>query len=310
MGLFGRRRDTRGDQTDEQEPRDRALPVLTEALARRLRLLSRQSMAQAGLEVTVYADYLEDSSGREFGLDGLSRLVAGLPAKQWVNAVDDHVNRLLAVVDAPDEFDVPTEDLLARTYLRLYPASTLPEPDRWSYGREVLPGVLELLALDLPDAVGVYTDERVAPHGIDDLRRAGLANLRTVEAEERNDIQGVQVLLGESVYLASTLLILPEMVLRTTGEASLPNGVLAAAPSRNVLMYHVPRDGQVIGAIEAMANMARHDHESSVGPVTPHVYWWRDGTFSQITHDADDGGIAVHIEGDFAEVFTRLTGES
>ena len=131
-----------------------------------------------------------------------------------------------------------------------------------------------------------------------------------MQADERNDIQGVQVLLGESVYLASTLLILPEMVLRTTGEAMLPNGVLAAAPSRNVLMYHVPRDGQVITAIEAMANMARHDYESSVGPVSPHVYWWQDGSFSQITHDEADGGIAVHIEGDFAEVFTRLTEES
>ena len=61
MGLFGRRRSDRGDRTEDQ-PRDRGLPVLTEVQARRLRSLSRQSMAQAGLEVTVYADYLEDSS--------------------------------------------------------------------------------------------------------------------------------------------------------------------------------------------------------------------------------------------------------
>jgi hypothetical protein len=156
----------------------------------------------------------------------------------------------------------------------------------------------------------MYTDERVATHGLDELRRSGLTNLRAVQADERTEIQGVQVLVGESVYLASTLLVLPEMVLRTTGEAWLPNGVLAAAPSRNVLMYHVPRDGEVVPAIEAMASMARRDYESSVGPVSPHVYWWHEGSFTQITHEREDGGVAVHIEGEFAEVFTRLTGES
>ena len=65
----------------------------------------------------------------------------------------------------PDEFDVPTEELLDRTYLRLYDVAGLPPVDWLSYGREPFPGVRELLALDLPDTVSMFNDDRVQRHG-------------------------------------------------------------------------------------------------------------------------------------------------
>jgi hypothetical protein len=305
MGLFSRR----GQREDE--PADETLPELTVAGAQRLRDLVRASMAGAGYEVTVYAGHVEDADGRQFGLGTLARRLAdpGLPARRWPRLVDDHLRRLLAAVDGPDVFDVPTDDLLDRTYLRLYEADALPEDDRWrTYAREPIPGVLELLALDLPDLVATFNDEQVARHGLARLREAGIRNLQREVAEDRVTHQGVEILVG-SMYLASTALVLPEVLLRTTGEASLPNGVLVAVPFRHQLLYHVPRDEGVVEALNTMAALASAGYEKEVGPISPHVFWWRDGAYHQITFREDER-IVIRVEGEFADVFTRLFPES
>lgn len=304
VGLFKR-------NPKPEEPADETLPELSISGAQRLRDLVRGSMAVAGYEVTVYAGHVEDADGRQFGLGSLARRLADprVPARKWPEVVEDHIRRLLASVDGPDEFDVPTEDILERTYLRLYEAGSLPDGDWWSYGREALPGVLELLALDLPDSVATFNDEQVAKHGLDRLRTAGFANLRREEADERATFDGVEILVG-SMFMASTALVLRDVVLRTTGEARLPNGVLVAMPFRHQLLYHVPRDTGVVDALNAMAGNAAAGYDSEVGPISPHVYWWDDGEFQQITHRDDDGRIEVRVEGGFGEVFTRLFPQS
>jgi hypothetical protein len=308
MGLFNR---NARKPADDDEPQDEHLPELTISGAQRLRDLVRGSMAVAGYEVTVYAGHVEDADGRQFGLGSLARRLSDprLAAKRWPSIVEDHITRLLASVNGPDEFDVPTEDLLERTYLRLYEAGSLPDADWWSYGREALPGVLELLALDLPDSVATFNDEQVTKHGIDRLRVAGLANLRREEADERATYDGVEILVG-SMFMASTVLVLREVVLRTTGEAHLPNGVLVAVPFRHQLLYHVPRDTEVIEALNSMAAFAAMGYDKEVGPISPHVYWWQDGEFHQITQRDEDGRIEVHVQGGFADVLTRLFPES
>lgn len=308
MGFFNKRRRRQDQPVDE--PADEALSELTVGQARRLRELVRTTMAGAGYEVTVYAGYVEDADGRQFGLGTLARRLADpkLSAKRWPDIVGDHLRRILATVDGPDAFDVPTEDVLDRTYLRLYDASSLPDAGWWDYGREVAPGVLELLALDLPDSVATFNDEQVTKHGLDQLRAAGRRNLRKVLAEDRVTHDGVEILAG-SMYFASTALVLPDVVLRTTGEARLPNGVLVAMPFRHQLMYHVLRDQSVIEAMNTMVALAVHGYENEVGPISPHVYWWHDGEFQQLTHH-EDGRIAVRVDGAFAEVFTRLFPES
>jgi hypothetical protein len=304
VGLFNR-------SQKPEEPADETLSELSVSGAQRLRDLVRGSMAVAGYEVTVYAGHVEDADGRQFGLGSLARRLADprLAAKRWPTIVDDHIRRLIASIDGPDEFDVPTDDLLDRTYLRLYEADALPDGDWWTYGREALPGVLELLALDLPDSVATFNDEQVSKHGLDRLRAAGLANLRREEADERATYDGVEILVG-SMFMASTALVLREVVLRTTGEAHLPNGVLVAVPFRHQLLYHVPRDSGVVDALNAMAGNAAAAYDTEVGPVSPHIYWWRDGAFQQITHRDDEGRVEVRVEGGFGEVFTRLFPES
>ncbi|MCP3803160.1 hypothetical protein NLX83_28170 [Allokutzneria sp. A3M-2-11 16] len=286
--------------------RDQALPALTVNQARMLRVLVKSTMSRAGRDVTVHADHVVDSDDNEYGLDSLSRSVSDLPVKDWPGVVERHLSTMQAAMRGPDKFDVPTEDLLDRTYLRLYDAAGLPPVDWLSYGREPFPGVRELLALDLPDTVSTFNDDHVRRHGLEVLREAGLRNLRRVVPDEHTEYEGVQVLMG-SVYLASTALVLDEVVQRTTGERELPNGVLVAMPFRNQLLYHVPRDESIIVSLNTMASMALNGFADEVGPITPYVYWWHDGVFQQLTkHDEDEQTIEVHVDDGFADVFHRL----
>lgn len=306
VGLFGKKR-----SSAENEPRDDALPVLSVQQAGRLRALVRDAFARSGREVIVYSGHVEDDTGAQFGLDGLARRMVdpSVTRSSWPTVVDEHVRRLTAAVDGPNEFDVPLEDLLPRTYLRLYDPESLPDDGPWSYRREAAPGVLELLALDTPDAVGVFNDEHVARYGLDLLRRAGYANLRTVQPDAREQLDGVQVLVGESMYLASTALVLPEVVLRTTGEAILRNGVLVAMPFRHQLLYHVPRDGEVVAALHAITRLAGLGYSDGIGQISPHVFWWNDGEFTRLTELTGENTMRVIVSGEFAEVFTRLTAD-
>ncbi|SDM52573.1 DUF1444 domain-containing protein [Allokutzneria albata] len=286
--------------------RDPALPALTVNQARMLRVLVKSTMTRAGRDVTVHADHVVDSDDSEYGLDSLSRTVRDLPVKDWPAAVERHISTMQAAMRGPDEFDVPTADLLDRTYLRLYDAAGLPPVDWLSYAREPFPGVRELLALDLPDTVSMFNDDRVERHGLDVLREAGLRNLRQVTPDQHTVYDGVQILMG-SVYMASTALVLDDVIRRTTGEQDLPNGVLVAMPFRNQLLYHVPRDHGIIESLNAMASLALNGFADEVGPISPYVYWWDNGVFQQLTkHDEQEKTIEVHVDGGFAEVFRRL----
>ncbi|MFB9905597.1 hypothetical protein [Allokutzneria oryzae] len=285
---------------------DKALPALTVNQARMLRVLVKSSLTRAGHEVTVHADHVTDANDNEYGLEPLSRRLVGQPTANWPGVVDQHLQGLVAAMNGADPFAVPTEELLSRTYLRLYDADGLPDVDWLSYAREPVPGVLELLALDQPDTVSTFNDDRVRQHGLEVLREAGLRNLRREVVEDRAEKNGVQLLMG-SVYLASTALILDEVVQRTTGETELPNGVLVAMPFRNQLLYHVPRDQGMVEALEAMTGLAIAGHSEEVGPISPHVYWWNKGEFQQVTyHDEQDRTIEVRVVDGFADVFSRL----
>lgn len=151
---------------------------------------------------------------------------------------DDLLATLYRLSDAPHEFARPIEEVLARTYPQLLRPDVRPDPSWWTYARETIPGVLEVLALDLmPERITTFHDEHVERHGLDTLREAGLRNLAAVPVEEHKQNSGVQLLFG-GPHLAATALILDEMIERTTGERELPDGALVAMPMLQLLLYH------------------------------------------------------------------------
>jgi hypothetical protein len=310
MGLF--RRGRRGPGS----PPDEVLTFMPAEQANRLRALMRESFAEAGLEVTVYADHLVDAAGREFGVGNLARACHNdeRGERAWPQIVRDHVGRVLRSLDAPSPFETFTpEQVRANTWPRLYEAANLSRPEDFRYATETAPGLVEVLNLDLPESVAFFTDDNVAQFGpYPVLRAAALANLRTLPVEEyqvlRDGEVSVHVLTGESLFVATLVLLLPEVLARYGEPVPERHGVLVATPFRHQLAFHPIRDASVLPSLTALARFADAGYTEGVGGISPHVYWWRDGELRQITTQHEDG-IVIEMDDDFAEVLTEVIPE-
>ena len=306
MPLFKRRRAA-------GEP-DADLPFLDVEQAQRVRALVATTFAELGLEVTVHGDHVEDSSSRQFGLWNVAAACHNdeRGPRAWPRVVGEHVRRIVAAMDAPDPFASMTErELLDGTYVRLYEHQSVPQPDRYPHA-EFAPGLLEMLALDLPESVTVMTHEVVGRlGGYAALRERGLEHLRRVPVDAHEVLSGpdggrFDVLLGDSVHTGSLALVLPEVWERTTGRPAGPHGWLLAVPNRHQLVWHHIEDAGVIGALNGMATFAALGFADSPGPLSPHVYWWSGTGYQQLTFDDEDGARAIRVEAEFQAVLEAV----
>jgi hypothetical protein len=59
------------------------------------------------------------------------------------------------------------------------------------------------------------------------------------------------------------------------------HGVILAVPNRHVLVAHAIRDASVVPAVDALVKVAIGFHREGPGPISPHLYWVRDGAWSR-----------------------------
>ena len=118
----------------------------------------------------------------------------------------------------------------AGLYLRLVEAGSVPEPDLLGYARQVAPGLLEVLAVDLPDSVATLSKDDLGALGsLAEVLERGRANLRALLAGDvalgavADDRGSFTAVTDRSFFTASLALVLPEAVersrVRSTGDA-------------------------------------------------------------------------------------------
>lgn len=254
--------------------------LLTATQQDRLRQLARRSPAFIGMRVVVHDNHVEVTHPESLvlGFESISATLAGAPAGQWPELVDEHFRRIIAL-GTGDRSDVegPTESVLPHTRLYLT-TSTSEAAEVASYGVELAPGLLQVLAFDRPDTIVIMTDEDVRRHGFDRLYDAGAQNLagelpdRFLEAGN-----GVYYLRG-SDYVSALLLVIPWVIETVTGVADAPYGALVAIPARDQLLFHVLRDENAAGALAALeeiGQLAAECYENSSHQLSSLVYWWR-----------------------------------
>ena len=314
MGLF-----RRGPKRDGRDaPRDPEFSFFSADEGARFRSLVRESFAERGLEVTVYADMVSDSAGRQFGLGNLAAVCHNddRGPRAWSELVHQHVGMVLRAMDAPSALEtLPPEQIRAQLYPRVVGAEGL-DPRNFAYARPVAPGLYEILALDLPESVMMLTDEALEPLGdLPYLRDQALYNLRglPVEAHETvKDSEGMhfEVVLGDSFYTASRVLALETLVRQVTGEELPADGALVAMPFRHQLAFHAIHDTGMLSALNAMAAFAATGFEDTPGAISPYVYWWRGGTLTQLSNRDEDGeGLQIVIGEEFQALLERLVAE-
>jgi hypothetical protein len=311
VGLF--RRGPRRDGRDA--PRDPEFSFFSADEGARFRAQVREAFAEKGLEVTVYADVVSDSAGRQFGLGNLAAVCHNdeRGPRAWPELVRQHVGMVLRTMEAPSALEtLPTEQIRAQLYPRVIGADGL-NPENFAYARSVAPGLYEILALDLPESVMMLTDEALEPLGdLQYLRDQALYNLRGLPVEGHEtvkDSEGMrfEVVLGDSFYTASRVLALDSLVRQVTGEQLTADGALVAMPFRHQLAFHAIHDTGMIPALNAMASFAATGYEDTPGAISPYVYWWRDGTLTQLSDRDEDGeGLRILVDDDFQELLERL----
>lgn len=292
---------------------DHRLSGLTPRQSQRVRDLTRQVLAERGIEAIVHADRLETADKRVFGLANLASkcLNSELAEDGWLQVVTAHIDGILAAFGAvPPE--LTAAEMRAGAYLRLVHSEAVPgkADDAFRYARRIGGGFIEMIAHRNGDHVRWLRDEDVAKVGANELREIGRENLSGIHPDEcqtlRNGNGCIYIARGDSGFVASKLLQLPEVIAAVPGaNVSYPEGVLVAVPNRYELAF-APLDANVVANLAGLVSCATHQFTYGIAPLTPHVYWWREGKLTQITEVDRTGFMGLADVPDFIEVVDRL----
>lgn len=290
---------------------DAALSFLDAADAEHLRRLVGESFARAGVDVVVHADHVQSTDGTAYGLWNLAATChESGPRDVWPDVVEAHVALVLDPPPSPE--GLSADELLDLTVLRVVATDQLPEDYRETlrYATPVADGLLQVLVADFPTTVTTLGDAEVERVGLERLLEVGRARLLAepvgLEVIELDGGVRLEMLAGESVHVASKVLVLADVLRSLHGEREYPDGVLVAVPDRHSLMLHVPVDAGVVAALQSMTGGTAHLWASAAGGVSPSVYWWRDGTLTRVTALDPDGRLRIEVHEDLGEVLDRL----
>ncbi|MFC8075383.1 hypothetical protein ACFUN8_07555 [Streptomyces sp. NPDC057307] len=283
---------------------DTQLPSLTTEQAQRLRELVREYHARRGNSVTVAGDTVYSDRGTQ-ALYNLAELCRRAEPGAWPGIVEHHFNALenatrsaeAAAVAGPGAW---AEDIRRSVYLRLVPDDAIPAEaaPSFSYTRPVATGLLEALALDLPDSLRLLDDRDVARTGLEELRSAGRANLvaEPVDYDLTRTDSGavVHLVTGESMFVASKALVLDDVARSLIGRELPHEGALFTVPSRHFLVFHPLEDANAVGAINDLAAFGLGAYQDNPGPLSPRIYWWHKGDVTCLT-EIDDATTTFSI---------------
>ena len=297
---------------DKQPEPDGALP-LDRRRADRLRDLARQAFASQGVAVEVRPDHVVDGSGQQYFLWNIAANLASQPDAEWLEVLTAYAASVIAP-DDPDALGV--EELRAATYLRIQPDDAIFDPVRHPTAPSPAPGLRTLLAVDLPTTVSIPDESWWADRGeVADWREVGLRNLAGLVgrldfellrmAEENYDFR---VLMGDSFFTASLALQLPAVLAAYDQGADASRGVLVAMPFRHQLAWRALDSPTAIPTVNALAGFAVNGESDGAGPVSPHVYFVREGRWQQLTRRAPDGSLTVEVTAEFQEALESLVG--
>lgn len=246
--------------------------------------------------------------GSSLGLLQLAQHCHLRSRNDWHELITDHLRTMtvhLAELSAHPTVDISIFDLR----VRLVPDDPA---DREIFDqlcvRPFADGVVQVLAVDVPGAVRLIPAREIEELVLD-IDAAWLSAWAQTESLEQPDevnvidVGGADVvhIFGERVF-NSSLVGQIEDIVGPIGS----NGALVSIPHNHSVLVHVIEDTSVTIAINAMIPITRQVHQQGPGSVSPHLYWWRDGSLTCIpTYFAPDG-IEAYPSPELVEVLGSL----
>lgn len=291
---------------------DAHLPMLTVPQAERLRALVADHLAARRGARPVVEGEAVTQDGHLYPLTTLAQRCRTVPEDEWPQLVAAHFTHLEDASQGGEE----RADLLRHTRLRLLAAGAFPGrvADHFRYARPVAEGLLAALALDSPTSVRILNDNDVARAGLDDLWAAGRANLldepvRHAEVRGRSGAP-LHALSGDSHFVASKALVLPELARAVTGRELPEAGALVVVPTRHLLAFHPIVDGTAVDAVNDLSEYAVRAYEDGTASISPLLYWWHQGRLVCLTVvDHESRSMSVRPPQELLETMKRLRAE-
>jgi hypothetical protein len=270
-----------------------------------------EAFRRHGLEVRrIDATTLGADSGVRFPLENLLAECHEMGRPLWDEVIDVHTRYMVEATRETDPSELSDEEFLAKVRERVVAPSLLAALDEYAYSRPLIDGIADAprraLGLSYPGRTLLLADRHLADRDLDTAWLRGRNNTAAVpfdryEEMVKDDIR-IEVRRGDSIFLASKVADMPRLIADHLGEA--PNGVLFAIPHSREIDYYRPREAEAtVRAAELLAGLAHMLGRDSPAPVSPRVFFWKDGEFSQVADGYD-----IAPTGPFAQTLAELVG--
>lgn len=197
---------------------------------------------------------------------------------------------------------------------RLLPAH-LAAATTGALARPALPGLTEVVLCETGPRGGgrLLAAEQAGswPAGHSEIFTAARANVRRqgMLAAERTAVDGVLVTLlsGPGPYCPTHVFWLGEYLERD-GFTAPENGALVVLPHRHLLAYHAIETTEAVAAVGALLRLAARQFETSPGPLTDQLYWWRAEGVCALPVDSAGDALRVMPSPEFEALLAGLPG--
>jgi hypothetical protein len=244
------------------------------------------------------------------GLVNLARKCNSTPGADWPALVAAHLKLALdteAIDPAP-----PLESVRSMLKVRIYPegyAAALAEGEReLLVRRAVAPGLVSALAIDYPETVVGVPPETASAWAvpIEELFELGMANVRGgdrpgVQRQPLDSGAAVSALIGDSFFTATWVLMLEEFLVPRS-----PHGALVAVPNRHAVVFQPIVDLSIVEGTQAVISLAVEMYRDGPGPISPNLYWWRDGSLTLLPTRYTEKAAILEPPAGFIDMLNQL----
>lgn len=195
---------------------------------------------------------------------------------------------------------------------RLMPAQLATATDG-ALARPALPGLTEVVLCETGPRGGgrLLAAEQAGnwPAAPTEIFAAARANVRRAGAlpTERRNVEGANLTLlgGPGPYCPTHVFWLGEYLRRDGVEAD-DNGALVVLPHRHLVAYHAIETREAVAAAGALLRLASRQFETSPGPLTDQIYWWRADRVSALPVDSVGETLTILPTPEFEDLLDRL----
>jgi hypothetical protein len=244
-----------------------------------------------------------EARGAVFWVDNLVANLARIDRNEWPDYVAWHFGHL---TDGPP--DIPSDYAQARRRLRVRLASSawvdqLPSKE---IVRPVADDLYQVLMIVIEDGASTVPPDSLKAWN-QNLAKVWDEAQKNTSLDEPRERRAMLKPTGEhltwirgSWWVSSLLLDLGRYL-----SPQSPYGGLAMVPVRDALFLHEITDAGFVYSLREMIEFALKIYFEGTDQVSPHVYWWRDGSISRLVA-YEDGRVRPVWGGEFRKVLAEL----